>query len=109
MMPDQFSSDGLSLLLNNVGLQAGNGIEHFGLLFAGNFELVELCYRMFDRRVPVLFGNLQPLVRGLHIAPGVDAGAAGRLAEKINDQLADTFLRAFADANEKTAELFIGG
>ena len=64
---------------------------------------------MLHRGVPVGIGDAQSLVRRLHVAADVDAGAAGGGAELIDHQLTDAAQVFLAGPDEETAEAGIGG
>src|SRR6266403_269044 len=59
---------------------------------------------MLDGDVPILFGDSQPLVRGLHVAADVHARSACRGAQLIDDKLANSHLRIIACPDKESAK-----
>src|SRR3990172_4145191 len=55
-----------------------------------HFELVERGSKMVDRLVPLCFSNSKAFMRCLHGLSDVYAGSAGRLADLIHDELANS-------------------
>jgi hypothetical protein len=96
-----------SLLIHDVLLKTGQSFHEVVFLCLADFEFIERAEQMFDRYVPVGVGDAQTFVNGSHAAPDVKAGAAGRGAELVKDELANPFLRIEADAVKKLAELFV--
>ena len=58
--------------------------------FFGNLELVERADQILDQRVELLVDELQAGVRRVHVAPAVLAGPAGRRADELDEQRAQT-------------------
>ena len=63
---------------------------------------------MLDGDIPILFGDAEPFVRGLHIAADVDARPTRRRAQLIEYKLADPHLRIVAGTHKESAERLIG-
>src|SRR5215210_751664 len=68
---------------DNILLERDDEGDHLVFLLLRYFELVERLNQRLGRDLPVAFRDLQSGVNGLHLTPGVDAGAARRLAELI--------------------------
>src|SRR5207302_2310943 len=81
--------------------------EHIVLFLGRDVELVERSDEMLHRRVPILFRDAEARVRGLHVAADVDARAARRRAELIDDKLPYALERVGAVPGEKARELRI--
>src|SRR2546423_7798650 len=96
-----------SLLLDDVALQSCDEVEKLLLLLSADLELVERGDEVLGRSVPLGLRDAQPLVRVLHRAPGVDAGAARRGAELVEYVLAYALLRVGAVADEEALELLV--
>src|SRR5437764_14317960 len=96
-----------SLLLHDVVLQAADEVEQFLLLLRADLELVERGDEVLGRGVPVVLGDAESHVRVLHRAPGVEAGAARRRAELVDDVLAYALLRVGAVAGEEALALLV--
>jgi hypothetical protein len=75
--------------------------------FLGYFELVENLAEDFQRPVPIGFGDAGTGVRGFHVAAGIDARAAARLANKVDQQLPDAELAVGGEADEETLLLLV--
>src|SRR5258705_10549534 len=63
---------------------------------------------MLHGNVPVLFGDAEAFVRGLHVAADVNARPAGRRAQLIDYQLADPHLRIVAGPHKEPADRLVG-
>src|ERR1700704_430976 len=63
---------------------------------------------MLNRGVPVLFGDAEAGVRGLHVAADINAGSAGCRAQLVDDQLAYPLDRVGPVPDEELGELRIG-
>jgi hypothetical protein len=61
----------------------------------------------FQRPVPIGFGDAGTGVRGFHVAAGIDARAAARLANKVDQQLPDAELAVGGEADEETLLLLV--
>jgi hypothetical protein len=96
-------------LSTSVLLQAPDRTQDFVFFLGRNVQFVERRDQQPDRRVPVLVGDAQTGMGGLHVASGIDARPAGRRAQLIDDQLANALDRVGAVADEELAELLIGG
>src|SRR2546423_14205142 len=96
-----------SLLLDDVALQSCDEVEKLLLLLSADLELVERGDEVLGRGVPLGLRDAQPLVRVLHRAPGVDAGAARGGAELVEYVLAYALLRVGAVADEEALELLV--
>src|SRR4029077_9667116 len=60
-------------LLDDVLLEARDPLQHLVLLLRPHLVLVEARDQMPDRGGPVPLADSEALVRGLHVAPGIDA------------------------------------
>ena len=58
-------------LIDNVFLQGADKGQQFALFGCRHFELVERLNQVIRGRVPVVAGDSQTVVRGLHVATDV--------------------------------------
>ena len=64
---------------------------------------------MGGRDIPLRIGDVQTGVSGLHVLSGVDAGAAGGLAEEINNVGLHPHLGSVIKSGKELRQLRIGG
>ena len=95
------------MFVDDVLFQGQEQGRQFLLFFLGYFELVENLAEDFQRPVPIGFGDAGTGVRGFHVAAGIDARAAARLANKVDQQLADAELAVGGEADEETLLLLV--
>src|ERR1700752_2365455 len=91
-------------LLDDVLFQRRDRRQYLVLFLGRHVELDERGDQQLDRDVPVLFGDAEACVRGLHVAAGVDAWATGCEAELVDDVLTDPLDRVAAVTGEEAGE-----
>src|SRR5437867_6594132 len=88
----KLTSPGL-MTLHDVALQRGRGTEKFLPLASLDAELVQDGHGVALHDGPVALGDVEALVRRLHIQALILGGAAERLYEEIEQQLPPALLR----------------
>jgi len=78
--------------LSTTSFSNGRSRHQFLLFFLRYFEFVEHLAEDFQRAIPIGFGDAGTGVRSFHVAAGIDAGAPGRLANEVDQQLPDAEL-----------------
>ena len=96
------------MFVDDVFFQGQQQGGQFLLFFLGYFEFVENLDEDFQRVVPIGFGDARTRVCGFHIATGIDAGAAGRLADQVDQTLPDAKLAVGGETDEESLFLFVG-
>src|SRR5262249_60625355 len=81
------------MTLYDVALQAGRGAEKFLPLASLDAELVQDGHGVALHDGPVALGDVEPLVRSLHVQALIHGRAAERLYEEIEQQLPAALLR----------------
>lgn len=87
-----------------MALQCADSAHYFVLLFLWDLEFVEGFRQVCCRDVPVRISDMQAGVGRLHILAGVDARAASRCVEKINDMRLDRGFRGVVQAGKELGE-----
>src|SRR5437870_5621361 len=95
-------------LIHDVFLQGADEGQQFVLFGLRYFEFVERLNQVLRRRVPIIAGDSQTVVRGLHVATGVEARAASGSAKLIDHVHANLFQRILAVADKELGEFLVG-
>jgi len=71
---------------DDLRLERAERTEQLALLLVGDVELVERAGQVLDQGVELVVDQVHAGVRGRHVAAGVLAGAAGGLADELDEQ-----------------------